>query len=175
VGDSAPFTPSTFAYPLNTREGYRQNLQLIREKALQRNNKPFWNYFNTLPYQSHRDPSFGELCWQVFTSLTFGAKGVLYFTYWDDPDGQHYGAGNAIITRRALPGTYNASNANQHGGSRADYVKGPHWYDAKRINSIVLAYGKLLFEPDYELVSIRRQQCHRADRHERTGCGRRDW
>ena len=31
--------------------------------------------FFTLPYQQHRDPSYGELCWQVFTSLTIGAKG----------------------------------------------------------------------------------------------------
>jgi hypothetical protein len=23
--------------------------------------------------------------------LTLQAKGLLYFTYWDDPDGQHYG------------------------------------------------------------------------------------
>ena len=28
--------------------------------------------------------------------------------------------------------------------NRADYVKGPHWYDAKRINSVVLSYGELL-------------------------------
>ena len=67
--------------------------------------------FFTLPYQQHRDPSYGELCWQVFTSLTIGAKGksirarsllacgfillkmpaislrtgILYFTYWCAP------------------------------------------------------------------------------------------
>ena len=32
-----------------------------------------------------RDPTFGELCWQIFTSLTYGAKGVLYYTYWFYP------------------------------------------------------------------------------------------
>ena len=106
VGDSAPFNPPTWAYPLSTLDGYRRNLATVRSRALA-NDIPFWNYFNTIPYQSHRDPTFGELCWQVFTSLTFGAKGVLYFTYWDDPDGQHYGFGNSIITRRALPDTYN--------------------------------------------------------------------
>ena len=64
------------------------------------------NYFNTIPYQGHRDPSLGELCWQAFTSLAFGARGLLWFTYWDDPDGAHYGYGNSVITRRAVPGTY---------------------------------------------------------------------
>ena len=88
---------------------------------------PFWNYFNTIPYQGHRDPTYGELSWQVFTSLAFGAKGVLYFTYWDDPDGQHFGNGNSIITRRALPGTFNESSGPAY-GDPADYVKGPHWY-----------------------------------------------
>ncbi len=65
VGDAAPFTPPTWAYPLSTLDGYRQNLALIRSKALANGNIPFWNYFNTIPYQRHRDPSFGELCWQV--------------------------------------------------------------------------------------------------------------
>jgi hypothetical protein len=50
---------------LSTLDGYRQNLALIRSKALANGNIPFWNYFNTIPYQVHRDPSFGELCWQV--------------------------------------------------------------------------------------------------------------
>jgi hypothetical protein len=81
----------------------------------------------------------------VFTSLTFGARGVLYFTYWDDPDGQHYGFGNSVITRRALPDTYNESDRTRGPyGNRDDYVKGPHWYHAKKINSMVLAFGKLL-------------------------------
>eukprot|EP01047_Picozoa_sp_COSAG01_P077451 COSAG01_NODE_13956_length_1514_cov_21.017668_1_plen_345_part_00 len=34
--------------------------------------------FNTLPFGRRRDPSFGELCWQVFTSLAYGAKGILW-------------------------------------------------------------------------------------------------
>ena len=46
---------------------------------------PLRTDFFTLPYQQHRDPSYGELCWQVFTSLTIGAKGILYFTYWCAP------------------------------------------------------------------------------------------
>ena len=97
-----------------------------------------------------------------------GAKGVLYFTYWDDPDGQHYGFGNSIITRRALPDSYNQSDCYPSLTCPSDYVKGeppryrwhlgcillkvpamslltgPHWYDARQINSIVLAFAKLL-------------------------------
>lgn len=139
IGDSPPFTPPTFAYPLNSRDGYRQNLMTIRNASL-RHNIPFWNYFNTIPFQGHRDPSFGELSWQAFTSLAFGAKGVLWFTYWDDPDGVHFGYGNSVITRRALPGTYNESDGPTY-GANADYVKGPHWYHAKQINSKLLALG----------------------------------
>ena len=43
VGDTKPFTPPTWAYPLSTRDGYRQNLLTIRGKALQHGNIPFWN------------------------------------------------------------------------------------------------------------------------------------
>ena len=106
--------------------------------------------FNTIPFSGHRDPSFGELCWQAFTSLTMGAKGLLYFTYWPGPgpaagDSPVYDRGNAIIARRALPGQFNESDKSQGPyGPREAYVKGPHWFDAKRINSIVLAYSKLL-------------------------------
>ena len=85
LGDSAPFTPPDWEYPLASQDGYRQNLALIRAASLA-HDIPFWNYFNTVPFDSHRDPTFGELCWQVFTSMTFGARGILYFTYWDDPD-----------------------------------------------------------------------------------------
>ena len=53
-----------------------------------------------------------------------GAKGVLYFTYWDDPDGQHYGFGNSIITRRALPDSYNQSDCYPSLTCPSDYVKG---------------------------------------------------
>ena len=29
-----------------------------------------------------RDPTEAQIRWQVFTSLAYGAKGVLYFTNW---------------------------------------------------------------------------------------------
>lgn len=142
VGDAPPYTPPAFAYPNTTRDGYRRNLLAIRAASL-RHHVPFWNYFNTIPFQGHRDPTYGELAWQVFTSLAFGAKGILWFTYWDDPDAQHFGNGNAVITRRALPGTFNESSGPAY-GDPADYVKGPHWFDAKRLNSVVLALATWL-------------------------------
>ena len=54
-----------------------------------------------------------------------------------------------MITRRAKPGTFNISSpggdqTSDGLGQPQDYVKGPHYYDAKSINSIVLAFGKLL-------------------------------
>lgn len=46
VGDSAPFHPPTWAYPLSTLDGYRRNLDVVRSRALA-NGINFWNYFNT--------------------------------------------------------------------------------------------------------------------------------
>ena len=37
------------------------------------------NYFNSMVFGGKRDPTEAQIRWQVFTSLAYGAKGVLYF------------------------------------------------------------------------------------------------
>ena len=34
-----------------------------------------------MPFAGHSDPTEAQLAWQIFTSLTYGAKGILYFCY----------------------------------------------------------------------------------------------
>jgi hypothetical protein len=53
---------------------------VLREASL-RHNISFWNFFNTMPYGGHSDPTESQLAWQIFTSLAYGAKGILYFWY----------------------------------------------------------------------------------------------
>ena len=43
-----------------------------------------------MPYNGHAYPTEAQLAWQIFTSLTYGAKGILYFCYWS-PVGQSHG------------------------------------------------------------------------------------
>ncbi len=79
------------------RDGYCQNLEILREQSLLAG-IPFWNFFNAMPFGDHTDPTEAQLRWQIYTSLAYGAKGVMYFCYWT-PAGGEFPKGGAIITR----------------------------------------------------------------------------
>ncbi len=104
------------------RDRYCENLATMREHSL-RARIPFWNFFNTMPYGPHTDPTEAQLRWQVFASLCYGAKGVLYFCYFT-PRGGEFPKGGAII---AVDGT-----------------KTRHYAQAQRLNSVLKAYGPTL-------------------------------
>lgn len=88
-------------YPMMTpgadgRAGYCGNLEVMRRYSLERG-IPFWNFFNTMPFGPHDDPTEAQLRWQIYTSVAYGAKGVMYFCYWT-PRGGEFPRGGAIIT-----------------------------------------------------------------------------
>jgi hypothetical protein len=63
------------------RPNYFENLEIVRKQATQAD-LPFVQIILSVPHLAYRDPNEAELRWQVFTTLAYGAKGVLYFTYW---------------------------------------------------------------------------------------------
>jgi len=106
------------------RDGYCANLAVMREQSL-RAGIPFWNFFNTMPFGPHSDPTEAQLRWQIATSLAYGAKGVLYFCYWTPP-GDEFPKGGAIITLE---------------GRRTR-----HYDQATRINAAVKSLGPTLMQ-----------------------------
>lgn len=64
----------------DTRDGYCHNLAILRKHALAQG-IPFWNFFNDMAFGGHYDPTAAQIRWQIYTSLAYGAKGVLYFCY----------------------------------------------------------------------------------------------
>jgi hypothetical protein len=120
--------------------GYRANLGVVRAASL-RAGVPFWNYFNVLPFGDHSDPTAAQLSWQMFTSLAYGAKGVIYFCYWSPAGGAPFGKGGGVIFPR---------------GGRTAFQEGPHYQDARRISSILKIYGNFL--PTATSVGIFRVQ-----------------
>lgn len=65
---------------------YFENLGLIREHAL-RAGVPAWNIIQAMSYdRAMRQPDAEEMRWQVYTSLAYGMKGLLYFVYWSYND-----------------------------------------------------------------------------------------
>ncbi|MDA0659840.1 MAG: hypothetical protein O2931_04075 [Planctomycetota bacterium] len=116
-------------YPMMTPEEdgrikYCSNLEMMRKYALL-HNVPFWNYFNTMPFGPHGDPTEAQLKWQVYTSIAYGARGVLYFCYWT-PRGHEFPKGGAIIT--------------------AEGRKTRHYAQAQRINHDLKNLGKTLMQ-----------------------------
>ena len=116
-------------YPMMTptsdgRKGYCDDLGVMRKYSLEKK-IPFWNFFNTMPYGPHFDPTEAQLRWQIYTSLAYGAKGVLYFCYYT-PDGDEFPKGGAIITR--------------------DGRKTRHYYEAQRINRAIKNLGPTLMK-----------------------------
>ena len=114
----------------DSRKSYCDNLAVMREYAL-KYDVPFWNFFNSMPYGPHMDLTEGGLRWQIFTSLAYGAKGVLYFCYYT-PGGGEFPRGGAII--------------------RQDDRRTRHWYQAQRINATLKHFGPTLMSLTSEKV-----------------------
>lgn len=129
VSEVRPDVLSMDHYPIfkpdaDGRENYCRNLEVMRRDSLGAD-IPFWNFFNTMPYGPHTDPTEAQLRWQIFTSLAYGAKGVMYFCYWT-PRGDEFPKGGAILT--------------------ADGRHTRHYDEAKRINAGLKQLGPTLMK-----------------------------
>jgi hypothetical protein len=119
------------------RPDYYENLEIVRRVSL-RHNIPFWYVLLATPLGPdrepavgeprlagpYRDPTEGELRWQVYTSLAYGAQGLMYFTYFlpRPQSGIHFG--DATI--------------------RHDGTRDRKYWIAKQINAEVKALGQTL-------------------------------
>lgn len=123
IAEVQPDVLSMDHYPIfkpgvDGRDAYCANLEVMRTHSLKAG-IPFWNFFNTMPYGPHTDPTEAQLRWQVYATLSYGGKGILYFCYYT-PAGGEFPKGGAIIAR--------------------DGRKTRHYEQARRINRAV---GKL--------------------------------
>lgn len=104
------------------RPDYFLNMEIIRAKAL-KYGVPFWFILLSTPHYGYRTPSEGDLRWQVFTALAYGAKGIMYFTYWTVNE---KGWGDGII--------------------KSDGTRTERYEIVKAINSEVKALGETLLQ-----------------------------
>jgi len=78
------------------RSGFFTNLAVIAAAA-RRHGLPFMLIVLATPHGPYREPSEGELAWQVHHALAYGARGVSYFTYWTPPDDAEWEFGAALV------------------------------------------------------------------------------
>src|ERR1051325_6553113 len=93
-------------------------------------NIPYWNFFYSLPFNDRLDPTEAQLRWQIFASVAYGAKGILYFCYWTPGKGAagkgEFPKGGAVIT--------------------AEGLKTRHYDEATRINAELKAWSPTLMK-----------------------------
>ena len=96
----------------DTLDGYHRNLGVLRGRSLAAS-VPFWNFFNAMPFSNHVEPTEGQLAWQAFTSLAYGAKGVLYFCYWSPTlrADQEHAMHRSLLAMRQAAATAGAADA----------------------------------------------------------------
>jgi hypothetical protein len=112
------------------RDGYCRNLEVMRKYSLAAE-IPFWNFFNIMPFGPHYDPTESQVRWQIYASLAYGAKGVLYFCYYT-PISHEFPKGGAIIARDDRPTR--------------------HYDQARRINAELKQIGPVLMQLTSEQV-----------------------
>lgn len=127
VSEVRPDVLSMDHYPMfrpdaDGRETYCANLEVMRAQSTAAG-IPFWNFFNTMPFGPHTDPTEAQVRWQVFASVAYGAKGVMYFCYWT-PAGGEFPKGGAILRR--------------------DGTRTRHYDEAQRINAVLKNLGPVL-------------------------------
>ena len=71
-----------------TRPTFFTSLALMRELS-ERHGVPFMLIVLAMPHATYRDPTEGELRWQAYHALAYGARGISYFAYWTPVDVEH--------------------------------------------------------------------------------------
>lgn len=107
------------------RPMYFENLEIIRRQGL-KHNVPFAFIFQVTPHFSYRDPTEAEIRWQANTALVYGARALLYFTYWSPTNDPAFKTSVAIIDPK---------------GNRS-----AHYEQAKRVNAAVKAWAPTLMK-----------------------------
>ncbi len=132
VREVKPAVLSMDHYPLmrpdrDGREAYCENLELFRRVSLEAG-IPHWNFFYSMPFNDRLDPTEAQIRWQIFTSIAYGSRGVLYFCYWTPGKGNggtgEFPKGGALIT--------------------AEGRKTRHYDEARRINAELRHLGPTL-------------------------------
>ena len=104
------------------RPQFLTNLDSVRSLATAEG-LPFWQIVLATPHGPYRSLTEAEKRWEAMQTLAYGAKGLLYFTYWTPAD-KSFDWGPALIGRDGKPT--------------------PQYEEVKRINADVQAIGKYL-------------------------------
>jgi hypothetical protein len=104
------------------RTGFFANLNSVRRIALA-SSTPFWQFHQLTALPGYRRPTEKEKLWQALQSLTYGAHGSMFFTYWSNVD-TFFPEPGVIDPRTGLPTE--------------------HYQEVRRVNAQVRAFAQHL-------------------------------
>lgn len=125
--DVKPFAVSYDHYNFlktGDRPEFFSNLDSVRSLALEAHT-PFWQIVLAVPHGGYRPLTEAEKRWEAMQTLAYGAKGLMYFTYWT-PSDNSFDWGPALIGRDGKPT--------------------PQYEEVSRINADLHALGKYLID-----------------------------
>lgn len=146
----------TLLDPSGTRSDYFYNWSLIRQAALGAN-IPAWVFIQSVAIAgAYRLPTEAELYWQINVSLSYGCKGIQYFTYWTpDSSAGPFGGGPIASDGTVDPIYYTVQKINETYLSiigqellslRSDSVE--------HANESPLSQGAVSFTPDQYVSAV---------------------
>lgn len=83
------------------RPEFFSNLEVVRRLS-SKHGLPFWQIVLSIGHGGYREPNEAEKRYAAMQTLVYGAKGVLYFTYWT-PSDSSYEWKPAIISQKGEP------------------------------------------------------------------------
>ena len=110
--------------------GFFANLNSVRRVALD-SSTPFWQIVQLTKIEGYRRASENEKLWSGLQSLTYGAHGVMFFTYWSD-----------VTPLFPEPGVIDPGT-----GLPTD-----HYLEVQRVNTQVRAFGQHLVPATSQVV-----------------------
>jgi hypothetical protein len=115
------------------REDFFENIETVRKASLAAR-IPFWGIVLAIQHFDYRNLTEAELRWEAMQTLAFGARGLLWFTYWSpqDPDDKTPREKRSVIWEHAI--------IDEHG------KKDAHYDMIKRVNAELLALGNELIK-----------------------------
>lgn len=79
---------------------------------------PFWAVLQLTPHLEFRDLSVGEISYQAMLALAYGAKGIVWFTYWTPVSGEfEYRGGPIAYSGERTPAYQRVTEVNRRAGA----------------------------------------------------------
>lgn len=119
---------------------YESNLEVMNRYS-RKYSLPFWNFIVSMPLTASSDPTTHQIEWQLYSSLAYNSKGILYYTFWNP-------------YRADLIGDVGKWNG---AIMKSDGTKSEHWETARVLNIVLRSWSAYLMRVEYvETIHIHR-------------------